>query len=146
MQAINQLQETENPTNLRIIVSKLPYKMREMWRVSAFDIQELSGRRAEFSDLVRFINRQAKIAVDPVFGDIKDAEDKRKPFANMRVTKTSRPKGSMFATSVASAANEISHDNDKNSSLHTSNAFQKPCVYCGKATYIGRMSKNQKPA
>lgn len=60
MQDLNQLQEMENPTNLRIIISKLPYKMREMWRVSAFDIQETSVRKARFSDL-RFINRRKGI-------------------------------------------------------------------------------------
>lgn len=79
MQEITQLTEMDSPTNLRNIVSKLPYKMREkMWRVSAFDIQEKCDTRAKFSDLVTFINRRAKIAVDPVFGDIKDAEDKGK--------------------------------------------------------------------
>lgn len=66
MQDFDQLREIENPTNLRIIVSKLPFKMREMWRVSAFDIQEASGKRPRFADLVRFINRQAKIASDPL--------------------------------------------------------------------------------
>lgn len=67
MQDISQLQDIEHPTNLRTIVSKLPYKFREMWRVSAFDLQEKYGRRAEFAELVSFINRQAKIVTDPVF-------------------------------------------------------------------------------
>lgn len=47
MQDFDQLQERENPTNLRIIVSKLPYKMREMWRVSAFDIQAANENSPE---------------------------------------------------------------------------------------------------
>ena len=51
MQDLDQLQEIENPTNLRIVVSKLPYKMREMWRVSAFDIQEASGKRPGFGQI-----------------------------------------------------------------------------------------------
>lgn len=84
-----------------------------MWRVSAFDIQETSGRRAKFSDLVRFINRQAKIAADPLFGDIKDAEDKAKSSANVRMTRSSRQRGSTFATSVTQAANERSPEINK---------------------------------
>lgn len=141
MQDLNQLQEMENPTNLRIIISKLPYKMREMWRVSAFDIQEKSGRRARFSDLVKFINRQAKIAADPLFGDIKDAEDKGKPYANARLNRASRPRGSAFATSVAPATNEQSPESCKNSSRHTINAFQKPCIYCEKQHTLAECHK-----
>jgi len=82
MQDISQLQNIENPTNFRTIVSKFSYKLREMWRVTAFDMQQ--RRRAKYSDLVSFINRQANIATDPVFGGIKDAEDKAKPNVNVR--------------------------------------------------------------
>lgn len=77
-----------------------------MWKVSAFDIQEATRKRPRFSDLVRFINRQAKIAAGPVFGDIKDIEDKGKHFSSMRTERANRPKGSTFATSVAPAINE----------------------------------------
>ncbi|KAL4008191.1 hypothetical protein ACER0C_002043 [Sarotherodon galilaeus] len=141
MQDISQLQEMESPTNLRVIVSKLPYKMREMWRVSAFDIQETSGRRAKFSDLVRFINRQAKIAADPLFGDIKDAEDKAKSSANVRMNRSSRQRGSTFATSVTQAANERSPEISKSASCHTSSASQKPCIYCEKLHTLAEWQK-----
>ena len=50
--------------------------------VIAFDIQEREGRRAKFSDLNTYINRQAKIASDPLFGDVKEsseAKEKCKP-------------------------------------------------------------------
>lgn len=97
-------------------MSKLPYKMREMWRVYTFNIQEISGKRATFSNLVSFINRQAKIAADPVFGEMKDAEDKGKSFLNVRMNKSVRPKGSTFTTSVAPAANEKSPEHGKNAS------------------------------
>lgn len=106
--------------------------MREMWRVSAFDIQEASGKRPKFADLVRLINKQAKIAADPLFGDIKDTEDKGKPFVNMKAARVNRPKGSTFATSVAPAANENSPENCKGFSRQVISAFQKPCIFCEK--------------
>lgn len=52
MEDIDFLDEMDNPTNLRTVVSKLPYKMKERWRAEAFDIKERRGRRARFADLV----------------------------------------------------------------------------------------------
>lgn len=57
MQDIDFLEEMDNPTNLRSVVSKLPYKMRERWRAEAYDIKERNGRRAKFADLVSYIDR-----------------------------------------------------------------------------------------
>ena len=65
MKDIEYLDEMDNPTNLRTMVSKLLYKMRERWQVEAYDIKERSGRRAKFANLVKYIYRQAKIASDP---------------------------------------------------------------------------------
>lgn len=61
------LDEMDNPTNLRTVVSKLPYKMKERWRTEAFDIKERRGRRARFADLVSYIDRQAKIMQSEYF-------------------------------------------------------------------------------
>lgn len=69
--------------------------MREMCS-SAFDIQETSRRRVKCTDLIRFINRQAKTAADPLFGTIKDA-DEAKSYVNVRMNRAPWPKGSSFA-------------------------------------------------
>ncbi|KAJ8390861.1 hypothetical protein AAFF_G00099930 [Aldrovandia affinis] len=65
MEDIESLEEMDNPTNLRTVVSKLPYKMKERWRAEAYNIKERRDRRAKFTDLVSYIERQAKIATDP---------------------------------------------------------------------------------
>ncbi len=70
MQDVDYMAEMDNPTNMRVIISKLPYKMRQSWRNVAYDIHERSGRRARFSNLVEYIDRQAKVKNDPLFGDI----------------------------------------------------------------------------
>ena len=112
-----------------------------MWRVSAFDIHKTAGKRPRFADLVKFITRQAKIAADPLFGDIKYTEDKGKHY--VKTDRANRPKGSTFATSVAQAANENSPENCKGSSRQVVSAFQKPCIFCEKQHTLAEC---QKPA
>ncbi|KAJ8416231.1 hypothetical protein AAFF_G00382530 [Aldrovandia affinis] len=109
MEDIESLEEMDNPTNLRTVVSKLPYKMKERWRAEAYNIKERRDRRAKFTDLVSYIERQAKIATDPLFGDIPDSrptsagkndkerppakKEKRGSFAMTSPLKTKRLKG-----------------------------------------------------
>lgn len=50
------MEEMNNPTNMRTVLSKLPYKLREKWRATAFDIQKMGRGRARFPDLVEFID------------------------------------------------------------------------------------------
>lgn len=66
------MEELDNVTNMRGIVNKLPYKLREKWRIIAFDIQEKQAWRPKFKDRVTFVNTQVKVALHPMFGDIKD--------------------------------------------------------------------------
>ena len=44
----------------------------ELWCAEAYNIKDRRGRRAQFADLVSYIDRQAKIAMDPLFGNILD--------------------------------------------------------------------------
>ena len=70
MDDIEFMEEMDNPTNMRVVVSKLPYKLKEKWRTTAFEIHEKGRGRARFSNLVDFIDRQAKVALDPLFGEV----------------------------------------------------------------------------
>ena len=63
------LQDMNNPTHLKTVLSKLPFKYRERWRTVAYDYHERNHRRAKFPQLVNFIERQANIAIDPLFGE-----------------------------------------------------------------------------
>lgn len=129
MKDMDYLEEMNSPSNLRIVVYKLPFRLRERWRVIAFDIQEREGRRAKFSDLVMYINRQAKIASDPLFGDVKDSSEvKVKSNSNTRSAKGGGLKRTTgCATSVKPDDGDAS-ESTKNK--QTTNAFQEPCLYC----------------
>ena len=96
---MTQMKELDLPFNMRSIIMKLPYKLRERWRNVAYDLLEKNGRRALFVDLVTFIEKQVKIASDPLFGNIQDS-----PPTKSKSSKTShfiqRKKESSFATNV----------------------------------------------
>lgn len=72
MDSIEYMEEMDNPTTMRAILSKLPYKLKEKWRTSAYDLQEKNGQRARFTDLVDFIDHQARIISHPLFGNLKE--------------------------------------------------------------------------
>ncbi|XP_076839331.1 uncharacterized protein LOC143484479 [Brachyhypopomus gauderio] len=133
MEDIEFLEEMDNPTNLRTVISKLPYKMKERWRAEAFELKERRGRRARFADLVNFVDRQAKIAMDPLFGNISDSRTTAPGKMDQRENRPARKevRGSSFATNVAaeSKMSQKIHIKPANTST-TVNAFDKPCLYC----------------
>lgn len=66
------MDELDSAANMPAIISKLPYKLRERWRSTACDVQDKHHRRISFKDVVEFVSRQAKMAMHPVFGDLRD--------------------------------------------------------------------------
>ncbi len=70
MEDLQHMEEMNVPSNLRLIMMKLSYKLREKWRSVAWELQERRGYRAMFPDFVAFIERQVKILSDPLFGDL----------------------------------------------------------------------------
>lgn len=144
MEDIEFLEEMDNPTNLRTVVSKLPYKLKERWRAEAYDMKEQRGRRAKFADLVSYIDRQARIAMDPLFGNISDSrpipsgktDQKEKHYGRKEVS------GSSFATNVSTESKEPqkTHVKPANASK-TLSAFEKPCLYCQQSHTLASCSK-----
>ena len=49
---------------------KLPYNMRERWGRLANDIMDKQLRPVQFSDFVAFVDREARILTNLVFGKI----------------------------------------------------------------------------
>ena len=133
MEDIDYLEEMDNPTNLRTLVSKLPFKMKERWRVEAYNVKERGGRRAKFVDLVKYIDRQAKIMMDPLFGNLPDSrptpvgkveQKERHPFRREVC-------GSSFATNVSTEDKRTQGTYVMPANPgKTRIAFEKPCLYC----------------
>ena len=60
----------DQPDKIQRLVLKLPYNMRERWCWLVDDIMELQKRRVKFDDVITFVDREARIATNPVFGKI----------------------------------------------------------------------------
>lgn len=129
MDDIEFMEEMDDPTNMRVVISKLPYKMREKWRITAFEIHEAGRGHARFSHLVNFIDRQAKVALDPLFGDVIESpqtfKGKEKATKERSVKKTGH-RESMFATGVQDTTMEATAKKSSPSKCVVT-AFQKPC-------------------
>ncbi|KAK0136293.1 hypothetical protein N1851_027802 [Merluccius polli] len=111
---------------MRSIIFKLPYKLREKWRNIACDLQERRRQRATFTDLVHFIERQVKIALDPVFGNIQDPQSLNTK-ASSSSQQRERRKGSSYATNVTpvredAVAQPAGHKNNTSST--------RCCLFC----------------
>nr|XP_049612597.1 uncharacterized protein LOC125990036 isoform X1 [Syngnathus scovelli] len=148
MQDVDYMEEMDNPTNMRVILSKLPYKMRERWRNVAFEMQENKGRRARFTDLVDYIDRQTKIVSDPLFGDLQEVSlstKQKEKSSFVKIAKESTPRSSSFATSVDTEKQEFSQSNQV-TKTDNGKLAQNNCLYCDKNHGLGNCEKFQKLA
>ena len=128
MEDVNNMQELNMSANLLIIIKKLPYRLRDKWRSVACDFQERYKQRATFRDLVNYLEKQARIATDPVFGDIRDTPTPGKDGRSfMSKPQHPRIKGSTFATTVTVAHEKHGHGARKMDSWPA----VKRCSFCG---------------
>ncbi|XP_072030174.1 uncharacterized protein [Amphiura filiformis] len=110
MQTVDALSELDHSNTLKILVAKLPYRHRNLWRNKVYAIEEEQGNTVKFSDLVEFVDRQAKIIANPVFGRIGNSES------------FSSNKKKAFTT--CTTAQEVTEKKASN----------KSCTYCGDGT------------
>ncbi|KAL3981342.1 small subunit ribosomal protein S12 [Sarotherodon galilaeus] len=133
MSDMEYMEELDNVANMRAIVNKLPYKLRARWRSVAFEIEETEARRPKFMDLVKFINTQAKVALHPVFGDIKDS-NKAPTKSPPNVTLVRKSGKTIFTTTATPVNHSGSIDAEakggKKGLTNPTSAFNKPCLFC----------------
>ena len=93
MQVLDHLEELNVASNLKLLVSKLPYKLRERWRNVVYETSQRHDTRIRFTHLVDFLSkeRQASVLLHPVFGDIRDPPPSKSPVLKAKPdTKTPR--------------------------------------------------------
>ncbi|XP_063049984.1 uncharacterized protein LOC134444684 [Engraulis encrasicolus] len=99
MEEMSYMEELDTISTIKSIAVKLPYKLREKWRNKAFELQQERQSRVRISDFVSFLEKQALIASDPMFGDLQDQSVvKGKTPVKTRPSKSS---SSSYVTSVA---------------------------------------------
>ncbi len=141
---VDYMDEMNNPTNMKSILSKLPFKLKERWRSYAYDIQERTRKRARFPDLVEYVYRQAKVANDPLFGDILDStSSSQNSSKNQPSIRKSESKRSSFAVNVSATENNVSKSQPEKKSLaaKSTSVFQSPCLYCQKNHALNACNK-----
>lgn len=146
MNTVDYLEELDHPANIKAIISKLPYKLKEKWRFKACDLQEQSGRRARFADLVNFVDNQAKVLAHPVFGSLKDVA----PILKGNIQVPQLPKGSMVRRSKSGLVTSVSPLTKPagGSVLHIQSIKDhgKPCLFCSGAHRLDSCSQFNRKA
>lgn len=134
--SVQYMTELDMQSNRRSVILKLPYKLREKWRVSACEILERDKGRAQFIDIVTFIEQQVKIVSDPIFGDIQTTPlpTGSKPVNITKSQPKPRFKGDSYATTVSAIETPAFLETtnflkEKSAQGHKSKDFNK-CLIC----------------
>ena len=132
--SMDYVEEMDSPTNLKAVICKLPFKLREKWRGFACDTQERTGKRARFNDLVRFVDKQARIASHPLYGNIQDMtpRDNDKGKANKEHAPRPREKKHSFATDVEPIERPTEHGKKDEEAAKCTGGSGKQCLFCDK--------------
>ncbi|XP_060753769.1 uncharacterized protein LOC132864368 [Neoarius graeffei] len=142
MSDLEYLDEMENAANMRTVISKLPYRLREKFRSVAIDIQK-KDRRTKFQDVVSFVTKQAEMAAHPVFGEI-SGQTKRQPEKpagkKTIITLATEAKEQRVVKDVAGAENKKAKEKKPNMNM----AFVKPCIFCQGEHTMEQCKKLQK--
>jgi len=75
MEGSEYLTKLEQPDTIKKLIMKLPFSLRKTWRSLADHITETEKRSVKFSDLVEFVENEARISTNLVFGKIVDKVD-----------------------------------------------------------------------
>ena len=123
---LNYISELDNTQNIKTILLKLPFRLRDRWRIKVDQIME-GGGVVKFNHLVDFIEKQSRIVSNPVYGDVVSPRDnvhKKHVNKGSKESSTGRRNRSL-ATKV------VSPSHDKNKSQHKAqDNKERSCAYC----------------
>lgn len=122
MGKVGSMHELDVTANMQSVIKKLPFKLRDMWRSIACDLQDKFNRRVNFQDIVEFIERKVRIISDPMFGDIQDSPVVRKDWRNLKAL--FEVKGSSFATIVIAGDKRLEPVTRREN-------YPGVCLFCG---------------
>ena len=133
MTKLDYMEELNVASTLKALVMKLPFKFRDKWRTKAQE--KLDGNsKITFADLVQFIEKQAKICSNPVFGDIQESVASRS-----KRPEVSKP---MFRPKVSYAANVAAVTTPVTSNMDSD--VKSPCLCCDGAHSLEHCSDFKK--
>ena len=98
----------EEPDTVRKLVLKLPFNLRVIWRRLVDDIMETETRAIRFRNFVEFVDHEARVVSNPVFGSIVEDTKPKLDRRDGRLQKGSLTKRAgelSFAAQVGSSQN-----------------------------------------
>ena len=131
MEGSGHLTKLEEPDTIRKLVLKLPFNMRVRWRRLVDDVMETEARAAMFADFANFVDHEARIATNPVFGRIlEDARPKldRRDARLQKRSVSKRPGELSFAAQVDSGQNSPDRVATPRGSANSEGEMS--CLYC----------------
>ena len=114
LKEIGYLSKIENPDALQRIIGRLPLGLRQKWRDKADVITEEQKRKVTIGDIAEFVERKARIANHPVFGNVHPSDIKNNVASTgsgRRRIKTPKKEheGATFATQGGASENHTDH-------------------------------------
>lgn len=128
MLALANLNELNMSSNMKTVISKLPYKMKEQFRNVACDIQETNHRRPNFNDIVSFVERQVRMMSDPVFGDLQTQHVERSKLVKPTELFKPKSKHENFAVNVYQTNKPQVPGKTERTKEGNTNTFK--CLFC----------------
>ncbi|CAH1277646.1 Hypp9739 [Branchiostoma lanceolatum] len=116
MEEKDNLQELNHYSNLKLLVTKLPFKLRERWRRRSHEI--IKERPVSFSDFATFVQKEEDVVSNEVFGDLNNRE---KSQGSSSKQKYGPRRGSSLAVARATDNAEAESPGD--------------CLYCAKTNH-----------
>ncbi|XP_066302034.1 uncharacterized protein [Branchiostoma lanceolatum] len=116
MEGKDHLQELNHYSNLKLLVTKLPFKLRERWRRRSHEI--IKERPVSFSDFATFVQKEEDVVSNEVFGDLNNRE---KSQGSSSKQKYGPRRGSSLAVARATDNAEAESPGD--------------CLYCAKTNH-----------
>ena len=142
MTGLDYLQELDNTASMKTLVDKLPFRLKDRWRINVDYLEEEQGKVVKYSDFVNFVERQARIASNPAFGEIASDKDvKGRPRArhvgtSLATNVETKPSWSSTAGSEKGVNEKQKPAQEKKKPVKPNNAAtQKPCTYCNGDTH-----------
>ena len=96
MECSKYLTKLEQPDTIQKLVMKLPFNLRKTWRRSVDHIMETERRSVTFSDLAEFVDNEARVTANPIFGKITE-DTKPKSERKGKQNRSGRSKTSLAA-------------------------------------------------
>ena len=69
---MSHINEIDHSATIKLLLTKIPYTVRNQWRIQVDKTMEAEERCPGFKDFVEFIERQTRIVCNPVYGNIED--------------------------------------------------------------------------